>query len=230
MSNVAIYPGLFDPFTNGHLDIVMKGSKLFDEVHIIINDNKNRVYDPKSMKFAIEETLAANNISNCKVIVYDGLVAEYTNENNVGYMIRGLRNNMDYNYEENIAEANKLINPNLEYVYFRAENVAVSSSMVKELMRQGKDVSKFLPAEVLERYTMHYEYDEECQVLINTDGLMQVIRNDGLGWRELGPEYEQYARAICRGQGCWERLESITEKQAKEILKSWGYDFSKDKG
>ena len=231
MSNIAIYPGSFDPFTNGHLDIVKKGAKLFDEVHIIIgiNDKKNRTYDRNSMKFAIEETLVANNISNCKVIVYDGLVAEYTNENNVGYMIRGLRNNLDYNYEENIAEVNKLINPNLEYVYFRAENVAVSSSMVKELMRHGKDVSKFLPAEILERYTMHYEYDEECQVLIDTNGLMQVIENDGLGWRELGPEYEQYARAICRGQGCWERLESITEKQAKEILKSWGYDFSKDK-
>ena len=59
-------------------------------------------------------------------------------------MIRGLRNNMDYNYEENIAEVNKLINPNLEYVYFRAENVAVSSSMVKELDGYNKDISKFI--------------------------------------------------------------------------------------
>ena len=73
---------------------------------------------------------------------------EYSLKNNIGYMIRGLRNNMDYNYEENIAEINKLINPNLEYVYFRAENVAVSSSMVKELYSYGKDVSKFVPAPV----------------------------------------------------------------------------------
>ena len=64
-------------------------------------------------------------------------------------MIRGLRNNMDYNYEENIAEVNKLINPNLEYIYFRAENVAVSSSMVKELKFYGKDVSKYVPDCVL---------------------------------------------------------------------------------
>lgn len=152
MNNIAIYPGSFDPFTNGHLDIVKKGSKLFDEVHIIIgiNAKKKRTYDSNEMKIAIEKTLLENGISNYKVIVYDGLVAEYTKENSVGYMIRGLRNNMDYNYEENIAEVNKLINPDLEYVYFRAENVAVSSSMVKELTGYGKDVSKFVPKHILE--------------------------------------------------------------------------------
>ena len=63
-------------------------------------------------------------------------------------MIRGLRNNLDYNYEENIAEINKLIDPKLEYVYFRAENVAVSSSMVKELNKYGHDVSSFVPKAV----------------------------------------------------------------------------------
>jgi len=151
MSNIAIYPGSFDPFTNGHLDIVKKGSKLFDKVHIIIgvNANKKRSYDSETIKEAIEQTLAENKINNCEVYIYEGLVAEYTNEKNIAYMIRGLRNNMDYNYEENIAEVNKLINPNLEYVYFRAENVAVSSSMVKELNSFGKDVSKFVPAPVL---------------------------------------------------------------------------------
>ena len=65
-------------------------------------------------------------------------------------MIRGLRNNMDYNYEENIAEVNKLINPEMEYVYFRAENVAVSSSMVKELHYYGQNISAYLPEAVLE--------------------------------------------------------------------------------
>ena len=102
------------------------------------------------MKIAIEKTLVENNLSNCEVFVHEGLVAEYTRVNNIGYMLRGLRNNLDYNYEENIAEINKLINHNLEYVYFRAENVAVSSSMVKELNSFGKDVSKFVPAAVLE--------------------------------------------------------------------------------
>ena len=151
MSNVAIYPGSFDPFTNGHLDIVKKGSKLFDRVHIIIgvNATKNRTYDVDLMKTAIEKTLEEKGITKCEVQAFDGLVAEYTKDNHIDYMIRGLRNNMDYNYEENIAEVNKLINPDLEYVYFRAENVAVSSSMFKELDSYGKDVSKFVPRHIL---------------------------------------------------------------------------------
>lgn len=151
MSKIAIYPGSFDPFTNGHLDIVLKSAQLFDEVHIVLGVNaaKKRTYDAEKIKQGIEATLKEKNLSNCLVYIHNGLVAEYTKEKDIKYMIRGLRNNMDYNYEENIAEINKLINPDLEYVYFRAENVAVSSSMVKELVSFGSDVSKFVPEAIL---------------------------------------------------------------------------------
>lgn len=152
MYNTAIYPGSFDPFTNGHLDIVKKAAKLFHKVYITIgvNPDKSRTYSHEDMILAIRETLKENNITNCEVCTCSGLIAEYTKQNNIGYMIRGLRNNMDYNYEENLAEVNKLINPSLEYVYFRAENIAVSSSMVKELSSYGSDVSKYVPRPVLE--------------------------------------------------------------------------------
>ena len=132
MPNKAIYPGSFDPFTNGHLDIVKKASMLFDEVYVVIgiNAQKRRSFDPEQMKAAIEATVQELGMTNIRVDLLDGLVAEYARENDIHYMIRGLRNNMDYNYEENIAEVNKLINPDMEYVYFRAEYVAVSSSMV----------------------------------------------------------------------------------------------------
>lgn len=150
MNKSCIYPGSFDPFTNGHLDIVKKAAALFDEVHIVIgvNANKHREFDSECMLNAIEATLIEEDLLNCKVSLYHGLVAEYAKKNSIKYMIRGLRNNMDYNYEENIAEVNKLIYPEVEYVYFRAENIALSSSMVKELSSFGQDVSKYVPKPV----------------------------------------------------------------------------------
>lgn len=151
MKSNAIYPGSFDPFTNGHLGIVKKASRLFDTLYIVIsiNSSKKRSYSEESMAIAIRQTLEAEGLTNCKVCVHDGLVAEFAAEVNAEYMIRGLRNNMDYNYEENLAEINKLLNPKLEYVYFRSDNVAVSSTMVKELVNYHKDLSPFVPEQVL---------------------------------------------------------------------------------
>lgn len=152
MERKAIYPGSFDPFTNGHLDIVKKAAALFDELNIVIgiNSSKRRSFSAVAVEKAIVDTLKLNGIENCRVCTYEGLVAAFAKEGGIRYMIRGLRNNMDYNYEENIAEINKLINPDMEYIYFRAENVAVSSSMVKELYSYQRDISKYVPAKILE--------------------------------------------------------------------------------
>ena len=151
MGKTAIYPGSFDPFTNGHLDIVRKAAEIFDKVYVVIgvNAEKSRSFAAEPMAEAIRRTLALQGITNCEVVIWKGLVAEYARLRGTEYMIRGLRNNMDYNYEENVAAVNKLINPELEYVYFRSNNVAVSSSMVKELYSYGRDVSAFVPAQVL---------------------------------------------------------------------------------
>ena len=152
MITKAIYPGSFDPFTNGHLDIVKKASALFDEVYLVIgiNSKKHRAIPSDKMKEAIELTLKELGLTNVYIDIFDGLIAKYAKANGIRYMIRGLRNNMDYNYEENIAEVNKLINPEMEYIYFRAENVAVSSSMVKELRNYDQDVSMYVPRAVFE--------------------------------------------------------------------------------
>lgn len=148
----AVYPGSFDPFTNGHLDIVKKASKIFDKVVIVvaINKNKSRTYDTTDMCIAIEDTLEENNITNCVVGSWDGLIADLMRNWNVKYLIRGLRNTMDYNYEENIAEVNKLIYPEIEYVYFRADNSVISSSMVRELYSYGQDVLTYVPKAVMD--------------------------------------------------------------------------------
>lgn len=150
MSRKAIYPGSFDPFTNGHLDIVKKAAALFDEVYVVIgvNARKRRSFPEGRMEDAIRKTMDQLGLQNVFVTVHDGLVAEFAKTNGIKYMIRGLRNNMDYNYEENMAEVNKLIAPELEYIYFRAENVALSSSMVKELHGYGVDVSAYVPEAV----------------------------------------------------------------------------------
>lgn len=148
----AIYPGSFDPFTNGHLDIVRKAAALFDQVYVVIgvNASKKRSYDAQEMKVAMETTLHDLGLDNCVVVCHEGLVAEFAKSNDIKYMIRGLRNNMDYNYEENIAMVNKLINPELESIFFRAENAALSSSMVRELKGYGVQISQYVPAPVLQ--------------------------------------------------------------------------------
>lgn len=151
MAEFAVYPGSFDPFTNGHMDIVKKAARLFSRVYVLIgvNTEKKRAYDAEKMKAAIETAIADEGISNCVVCVHTGLTAAFAEQNGIRYMVRGLRNNLDYNYEENIAEVNKLINPALETVYFRADHAAVSSSMVRELRRYGQDASNYVPAAVL---------------------------------------------------------------------------------
>lgn len=146
----AIYAGSFDCYTNGHHDIVKKASALFDELYIVIavNSEKHRRYPAELMSEAIERTLADEGIRNCTVCIHDGVVADFCNENGIEYTIRGLRNRMDYDYEENIAAVNKLIAPNLETIYFRAENSGISSSLIAELSKYRKDFSGLVPAAV----------------------------------------------------------------------------------
>lgn len=145
----ALYAGSFDPFTMGHLSIVEKSAKLFDKVIIGIaqNSKKKRNTSVDTMKKAIENQIA--NLPNVAVAVVDGLVADYCTENDIGYLIRGLRDTTDYLYEENIAKINREINVDLLTIYFRADNEVISSSMVRELVEYGKDVSRFVPPEVL---------------------------------------------------------------------------------
>lgn len=147
----AIYAGSFDPFTNGHLDIVKKASKIFDRVIIVIaiNTKKSRAYKGDKMCGAISQTLQENRLSNCMVVTYDGLVAELAYDWDVKYLIRGLRNVQDYSYEEEMSKINARLNPNIETIYFRSNRNIISSSMVKELYSFNHDVSKYVPCAVL---------------------------------------------------------------------------------
>lgn len=149
--NIGFYAGSFSPFTNGHLHVVKEASKLFDKViiGIGINSRKTPRYDNELMKEAIEKVLVRENLNNVEVMIYNNLSADAALEKNATVLIRGIRNTMDYEYEEKMALINEEIS-GLDTIYIRAGEFGnVSSSLVMELLEYGRDVSKFLPEEVL---------------------------------------------------------------------------------
>ena len=149
---IGFYAGSFDPFTNGHLHVIKVSTQIFDKVIIGIgvNPNKKRRFDKNVMKKAIEETLKAEKLNNVVVITYSGLSVDAAIENNANFFIRGIRNGMDYDYEENIALINEEIS-SLDTIYVRAGRLgALSSSMVIELLQNGKDTSNLLPKQILD--------------------------------------------------------------------------------
>ena len=149
---IGFYAGSFDPFTNGHLHVITESAKLFDKVivGIGIHPTKKRRFDQILMQKAMEEVLTRNNLDNVTVISYENLSIDVAKKYNATFLVRGIRNGMDYEYEENMASINEEL-AGIDTVYIRAGNLGnISSSMVMELLRYGKDVSKYLPKEILE--------------------------------------------------------------------------------
>lgn len=146
---IALFAGTFDPYTNGHHAVVRKAAALFDEVIVMlaVNVNKRRAFDAERMADAIRAALAADGIP-ARVVVYGGLVADYCAEHGIGWYVRGLRGEADYAYEENNARVNQRLNPALETVYLRGDDVALSSSVVRELLAFHHDVGEYVPAPV----------------------------------------------------------------------------------
>ncbi len=148
MSRIALFAGSFDPFTSGHEDIVLRGVSLFDEVVIAVgyNSGKNQRYFPiEGMIEKIKFTFAA--YPNIKVVTYSKLTATLAQEYGARYLLRGLRNTTDFEYENSIAQVNKHINKDLESVFLITSPhlAAISSSIIREVHRYGGDVSAFLP-------------------------------------------------------------------------------------
>lgn len=144
----AIFPGSFDPFTMGHHDIVMRSLNLFDEVVIGIGYNsakKNRYFDIDLMVEKIESVY--RQIPEVKVVVYNELTSTLAKKYNAGYLIRGLRNTTDFEYENTISQMNRYLNSELETVFLitSPQFAAISSTVIREVHRYGGDVSEFLP-------------------------------------------------------------------------------------
>ncbi|MBB6610018.1 pantetheine-phosphate adenylyltransferase [Pontibacter sp. Tf4] len=147
MKRIALFPGSFDPFTNGHLDVVMRGTELFDEIIIAIGNNSSKQrYIPVEQMVKIIESVFVG-VPNVKVATYKGLTAEYAREVGAKFLLRGLRNTTDFEYENTIAQANRHVNTNLETVFLITSPplAAISSSIIREIHRFGGDVSDFIP-------------------------------------------------------------------------------------
>ena len=150
MKKIGFYPGSMDPFTNGHLHVIKEAVKIFDElvVGIGVNTSKTRRFDREVMKKAIEEVLLREKLHNVKVVCFDCLGSDAALEHNAIFLVKGIRNGTDYAYEENIASANEEVS-GIDTIYIRAGKLSnVSSSMVMELLKYNKDVSKYVPEEI----------------------------------------------------------------------------------
>tara|TARA_Y100000994_G_C15575337_1_gene394247 strand:- start:69 stop:521 length:453 start_codon:yes stop_codon:yes gene_type:complete len=142
----AVFPGSFDPITIGHLDIVERAIKVFDEIIIAVGDNTNKKYmfpKEKRVEF-VKQTFY--NYDNVKIESYDGLTVDFCRKNNIEFMIRGLRNPADFEFEKSIALTNREMT-DIETIFFLTspENSFISSSIVRDLIRNNGDYKLFIP-------------------------------------------------------------------------------------
>lgn len=147
MKKIALFPGSFDPFTKGHEDIVLRGLKIFDEIIIAIgyNSQKKRYFEIDYMLEKIKSCFAG--YENIRVDKYEELTAVYADKHNADYLLRGLRNTTDFEYENSIAMINKDLYDGLETVFLITSPTYafISSSIVREVHGYGGDVSKYIP-------------------------------------------------------------------------------------
>jgi pantetheine-phosphate adenylyltransferase len=147
--NKAVFPGSFDPITLGHKDVISRAIPLFDEVIIAIgvNASKKYMFSLEERKSFIEQTFEA--FDNISVVTYEGLTVDFCKENNIGYIIRGLRNPADFEFEKAIAHTNRDLAP-VETVFLltAAKTSYISSSIVRDVLRNGGNVSQLVPEAV----------------------------------------------------------------------------------
>ncbi len=147
---IGIFPGSFDPITKGHEDIIRRMIPLFDKIFVAIGNNgtKKYMFDLAQRTQWIEDTFA--NEPSIEVRTYEGLTVDFCREINAKFIIRGLRNSNDFEYEKSIAQMNQMMYPDLEtiLVYTRPEFASISSTIIRDIIKNSGDTTPFLPSAV----------------------------------------------------------------------------------
>lgn len=148
MKRVALYPGTFDPFTIGHLSIVERGLQLFDEIIIAIGVNEAKKNHTTIQQRIEQIKRVTSKMQGVRVISYDNLTVEAAKEHGANFILRGVRTVADYEYERNLAYANRnLTGIETVLLYTLPELSYISSTLVRDLQRHGYDVSQYVPEE-----------------------------------------------------------------------------------
>ena len=152
MPRLALFPGSFDPFTNGHLDVLERALRIFDrvEITVAINSSKTPLFSVEERCALIEASTA--HLDGVDVSSFEGLIAEQARRRNAVALVRGLRQVSDFEYERPMASANRKLNPGLETVFLLPDesHTLISSTIVRDIHRWGGDASSFVPGPVLE--------------------------------------------------------------------------------
>ena len=152
--NKAIYPGSFDPITNGHLDIIIRCSKLYDHLIVGVNEldtKKNFMFSAIERKKMIEESVS--EFKNVEVKIFDNLLVDFAESENCNVIIRGLRVLSDFEYEFKMALMNRNLNDNITTLFMMPHEkyTHISSSLLKEVLRLGGDISDYVPESIIKK-------------------------------------------------------------------------------
>lgn len=146
---IAVYPGTFDPITNGHIDIIRRASKIVDRLIVAVSKDikiKNHLFNQNERVEMVKHDITTNKINNVEVVPFNSSLINFVRENKISFIIRGIRNSLDFENEFNIAKINYEIYDEIDTIFLPSINATqiISSGIVKQIFMLGGDISKFV--------------------------------------------------------------------------------------